>query len=363
MSGEGSGAVDGVVGRWRAPLPAVGKASWATRHVPDDLEIDWRPPAAPTVGDLLLCTVESVSLHGRIETRQGVRSRLYPGDRVVLVVGSRYATSVLEGVGAVSGTSVDLLSASGVCGTLLQRSDKTARATRLTVLAQAFVDRRRLNLRAFTLPPAPPPVCEPSWVLVVGSAMDSGKTTACTSLIHGLSASGRRVGAAKLTGTASPRDLSAYLDAGAETAVDFLDCGWPSTAGCSAAELRLTAGTLLAELAAAGVDAGVLEVADGLLQPETVALLADLRTRLRAPTVVLTACESLAAVAGVDRLTALGLRVAAVSGVVTGSPLALREVELAAGVPCIRTSELARHAPALCAEAERAAMGVLSTTA
>jgi molybdopterin-guanine dinucleotide biosynthesis protein len=174
--------------------------------------------------------------------------------------------------------------------------------------------------------------------------MDSGKTTACTALIHALSRAGLRVGAAKLTGTASARDLSSYRDAGAEPVVDFLDCGWESTAGCSAPELKQISRTLAAELRSAAVDVAVVEVADGITQPETRALLDDLQRSLTDPSVIFTARESLAATAGAERLTALGYRVRAISGVVTSSPLAVREVELEAKLPCVRTCELGRHA-------------------
>jgi hypothetical protein len=147
-----------------------------------------------------------------------------------------------------------------------------------------------------------------------------------------------------LTGTASSRDLYAFRDAGANPALDFLDCGWPSTAGCPTGELVDIAGTLVSALRGASVNVAVLEIADGLLQPETAALLVDLRPLLGVPSVVFTARESIAAVAGVERLTALGYWVSAVSGVVTNSPLACREIELGAGVRCIRTADLGESA-------------------
>jgi hypothetical protein len=52
----------------------------------------------PVVGDVLTCEVVSVSLHGRVETRDGSRAKLYPGDRIACVVGNRGSlgqTSVL----------------------------------------------------------------------------------------------------------------------------------------------------------------------------------------------------------------------------------------------------------------------------
>lgn len=299
---------------------------------------------SPAVGDVLLCEVLQPSLHLRLETSIGGRSRLYPGDYILCSVGARYATSLLEGAAEIDGEFADLLSASGLCGRVIHRSAKTQRATSLRVVAQAYRRGRPVNLRAFRLGARRPAVKEPAWILVVGSAMDSGKTTACTSLINGCARAGLLVGAAKLTGTASLRDLHAYRDAGAEPALDFLDCGWPSTAGCTVDELQQVAARICAELRSEGVDVAIIEVADGLLQSETSALLRRLRDRLATPTIVLTARESLAAVAGVELLTSWGLAPAAVSGVFTSSPLAIREVEQAIDVACIPTSDLGSRA-------------------
>jgi hypothetical protein len=319
------------------------KSSWVTRRIPPQLDLQWGPVTQPASGDVLLCEIVDVSLHGRLELSTGARSILHAGDRIISALGSRYATSFLEGVAEIDGEDADLLSASGICGRVLQRTEKKQRPTRLKVVAQAYCDDRAVNLRAFGLPAAPPPKSEPAWVLVVGSAMDSGKTSACNVVINSLSQSGLDVGAAKLTGIASARDLCSYQDAGARFAADLLDCGWVSTAGCSTAELGETASTLLAHLRAAGVEIAVLEIADGLLQPETAALLSHLREELRKPAVILTARESLAGVAGVERLSALGYSGTVVSGVLTNSPLSCREVELAARVPCVRTGDLGDH--------------------
>jgi hypothetical protein len=97
----------------------------------------------------------------------------------------------------------------------------------------------------------------------------------------------------------------------------------------------------MAHVAAAGVDVGVLEVADGLQQFETGGLIEGLGERSAQTAVIIAAQESLAAVAAVEHIARAGLRTAAVSGVLTNSPLARREVEMNCGVECIRTAELA----------------------
>jgi len=318
------------------------KSSWITRRFPPDLAITWDRPHAPQPGHVLMAQVVRLGLHGRIETITGARQKLYPGDRFVCTLAARYATSLLEATPDTAGNRADMVSASGICGTVTERTRKAANPSEVRLVAQAFVDGEPLSLRSIRLPAAEAARGEPQWVVVVGSAMDSGKTTACASIIRGLAASGRRVGAAKLTGTASGRDFGAFRDAGAAPVFDFLDAGWASTAGCSPAEVREVVDLLADHLRAASVQWAVLEIADGLLQPETNDLLGWLPSRLGSMRVVVTARESMAAVAAVERLTSSGYDVSAVSGLVTNSPLACREVELASPARCVPTAELGR---------------------
>lgn len=316
------------------------KSTWATRHVPSEFLRSWGSVEGPVTGDVLACEVLMPSLHGRVETANGARAKLYPGDRIACVLGNRYATSMLEGAGTVSSDVIHLLSASGVCGEVVERCDKTARPTTLQILAQAYNGQHPLNLRSFASRAGDHTGADPLWVVVVGSAMDSGKTTACASLVHGLRQAGHRVGAAKLTGTTSARDVGSFRDAGADPVLDFSDVGWASTAGCSSRELYDIVTGLADHLRAAEVDVAVLEIADGLLQMETDLLLRELRSWVGPVQVVLAVRESLAGVAGAGMLAALGHHILAVTGVVTSSPLACREVELAGVGPCIPTVTL-----------------------
>lgn len=319
------------------------KPTWVTRRVPRDLAISWDRLRDPKVGDLILCEVVRIGLHGRVETMSGGRAKLYAGDRIVCAVANRYATSLIEAVGHVGGDRVDMISASGLCGQVVGRSHKATRPTELRPIAQAFVEGRPLNLGAHTFGTPPAPTREPRWVVVVGSAMDSGKTTACASIIHGLAVTGSRVGAAKITGTASARDFNSFRDAGAAPVIDFLDAGWPSTAGCTVSELVAILRGVSGHLRAAEVDWAVIEIADGMLQTETNLLLDCIGDHVDSAVFVLTAQESLAAVAGVERLTRQGHSVGAVSGLITNNPLSCREVELACSVPCVPTGQLGRR--------------------
>jgi hypothetical protein len=318
------------------------KPTWVTRHVPGDLVFTWREVGAPQAGDLLLCEVKKTGLHGRVETRSGSRRKIYSGDRIVCALANRYATALLEAVAEVDGKRAHMVAASGLCGRIVAGTAKASNPTELVLVAQAYVGDNPLNLRMLRLPPASPPAGEPRWIIVVGSSMDSGKTTACTSIIRGLVDAGHAVGAAKITGTASGRDFGAYGDAGAVPVVDFLDAGYASTVGCGDNELANLAADLASYLRAASIEYGVIEIADGLLQHETRALLSLIGQIFPRAELVVTARESISAASAIADLRALGHTPVAASGLLTNSPLVAREVELAASLPAIRTAELGK---------------------
>jgi hypothetical protein len=316
------------------------KPTWVTRVVPADVPLEWRDVGAVAAGDLLLCEVKKTGLHGRVETTSGSRRKLYVGDRIVCAVANRYATSLLEAVAQIEGKRAHMIAASGLCGRIVAGTQKASNPTLLRVVSQAFAADEPLNLRMFRRVADTSVMSEPRWIVVVGSAMDSGKTTACAAIIRGLVEAGHSVAGAKMTGTASGRDFGAYADAGAFPVVDFLDAGVPTTAGCSDQELARIAADLAAHIRAAPVDFGVIEIADGLLQRETRTLLSMLNDMLPEAEIVLTARESMAAASGIEQLRGLGYSVVAASGLLTNSPLIAREVELATDVAVVRTSEL-----------------------
>jgi hypothetical protein len=183
-------------------------------------------------------------------------------------------------------------------------------------------------------------------VLVVGSSMDSGKTTAAAALINGLTRAGRRVGAAKITGTASLNDVQTMRDAGAVEALDFTNAGYGSTADLGKPELVAVLDCLLARLASGKPEVVVLELADGVMQRETAALLEHLAAVRLASAVLYTCNDALAAARGVEWLQRQGLPVAAVSGTVTASPLGVAEVKDEVALPVLTKDELRQTAVA-----------------
>jgi hypothetical protein len=248
---------------------------------------------------------------------------------------------------------------------MLARHAQTRRPTEITPIGVLVgADGSPLNLLQFALSRlARRPVAR-NVVAVVGTSMNAGKTTLAASLIRGLTLSGVRVGACKVTGTGSGGDLWDMLDAGAVHAFDFTDVGYSTTAGLDIAAVDRAANTLVSHLEELGADIIVVEIADGLLQRETAALLdpsSSFSSRIDA--LFLAAADSMGAHAGVEWLRARNLPLRAVSGLVPASPLAAREARTAAGVDVIATKAFADsdYAAKLCLQSRvRGGVGLIS---
>lgn len=336
-------------------IAALNGAKWAytTRHVRRrDVAAILASTEAREAGQLLLAEVTRLGQHDGVQLACGRRAQLYAGDRIVVCLGARYAPDQFEGVAQLEqARACELLAAGGVAGVVRHRHGRMRMATGLQVLGVlGGADGRPIRIADHALDlPDRLPIDAPSIpvLVVAGSSMNAGKTTACASLIHGLARDGWRVGAVKVTGTGSFGDVQSYADAGAAEVLDFTDAGFASTYLVEPAVIERAAHRLIAELEARGCDVVVAEVADGLYQQETAALMASTTFRNTMRRVVYAAADAMGAAAGVQRLRGLGWDVRAFTGLVTASPLAAAEAEAAlrstdAAVACLTREEL-RH--------------------
>jgi hypothetical protein len=294
----------------------------------------------PRLGDFVVTRVTQVGVHDHLENVHGRRVKLFPGDIVVGAYGNRYATDFYEGYLPTANESVHLLTAGGLIGTVASAHSSKGAPTELEVLG-SLTDSTGTPISTDDVAIGLTTPARPSHgtIVVVGSSMNAGKTTVAAALVRGLSQAGIRVGAGKVTGSGSGKDHWAYVDAGASAVTDFLDFGMASTFGYPHDRLIETMIAIRNHLAANGAEVAVLEIADGVLQHETRALVAQLPGF--ADQVVLAVGDALGAVAGIGVLDELGVKVGAVSGLVTASPLASREAAAATGLPVITPGEFA----------------------
>jgi len=304
--------------------------------------------AHPQPGDIALARLEKIGKNTRLELAEGRAATLHEGDLLAVVFGNRYATEQFEGYAQADGNACDLLSMGGVCGMVKSKHADVSHPSRLRLLGSIGDDAGlSLRLRDFTLNEVDAVDAVRSnkplrVVAVCGSAMDAGKTHTAMSLISGLREGGQTVAGIKLTGTAAGRDTWNLLDAGASMALDFVDGGFPSTYLCKLEELLGLTDLLLAHIAAAGVDCVVIEIADGLLQKETAALLQCPSFTSKINSWLFATREPLGAVGGISLLRSWGIEPLAISGLISMSPLAIIETEAATGIPCVTAKNLQR---------------------
>lgn len=323
------------------------RASWAftTRRVSRERAGGVVAPVGePRVGDLVLARVDALGLHKNLHLVSGRRRHLFVGDEIVVAYGNRYASSQFESVLPRTPGPCHLVAGGGMASRVRTWHARAAQGpTQITPLG-LVTDRRgrRVNLADFALPPIALPAAErPATIAVVGTSMDSGKTQTATYLVKGLINAGLRVGYAKVTGTGAGGDVGWLEDAGADPVLDFTDLGLPSTYLAATQVVEHVLGQLVAHVARAGVDATVLEIADGVFQRETAALLRGESFAELVDGIVLAAGDSMGASAGVGWLRGADRPVLALSGLMTAAPLQIAEASAATGLPALNREELA----------------------
>ncbi len=327
------------------------KKAYTTRSVAARIEAAPRgyalldgPDVVPRPGDVVLARVERLGMHTRLESPVSRRQALFAGDEVLVAYGHRYAPDQFEAEVPDDLRPVHLVAAGGVAAVVTAKHAKISDATVLQPLglladARGVVTLSRCAPRALTPEPSPR-VDGPTVIAVLGTSMNSGKSTAVASLVRGLVRSGLRVCAGKATGTGAGGDPNSFADAGAAAVLDFTDFGFPTTFRLEHDQVRALLLSVVDGLSGPDVDVVVVEIADGLHQRETAALVADPVFSRVVDHVVFAADGAAGAIGGVELLRRRGVPVAAVSGVLTSAPLAMREVRSALEVPVVETSAL-----------------------
>ena len=311
------------------------------RRVPESRMVRIVPRKAPPFeGQIVVAQVDSIGKNARVELPTGRAKALHAGDVFAAVFGNRYATNQFEGYARAEGDMCEMLSMGGLCGLVVSAHSSMKEPTKLRLLgALADQDGQPLYMRDFALPPVTTKN-RPHVTAVCGTTMDSGKTYTAMSVLRGLVQAKRSVASIKLTGTACCQDAWKMRDAGATLVFDFVDGGHASTYLCSIKDLMTLFETLRSQAAAQGVQHIVMEIADGLLQRETAALLGHRPFLSAVDSWVLAAADPLGAAGALAILRRAGLEPRAISGLLTCSPLAMREAEAATGVRCLTTESL-----------------------
>ncbi|WP_136247309.1 dethiobiotin synthase [Halomonas borealis] len=320
-------------------VPAAAKWAFTTRRVKrDDVHALVSLDHSARAGDLILYEILQVGQHKRLQLACGRPSESYPGDLVVVCVGDRYAPDQFMGRAEVD-KRMDLLAGGGIAGKVEAAHARMARPTQLRplgFLADAWGEVVNIDRYAIVDARIPDDVV----VLgVFGASMNAGKTTAAVSLAHGLKRAGFAVEGVKATGTGAFGDFNAFADASVAVS-DFTDAGMASTFRCPLTRIERGFEALVGGAASRGAEVVVVEIADGVFQDETAAILADSAIIERLDGILFAAPDALGAVGGVAVLKRHGLRPFALAGMLSLSTLGSREASGETGLPVVKREAL-----------------------
>jgi hypothetical protein len=218
-------------------------------------------------GDYVVAEVTDASGYRTIELPNGREMEVARGDAIIGAFGTRYATLEVTGSWEAIGDDGRLhaLTRAGLFGR--EESRSTLVQAPLTLQYRGHVTREegKVGMTDF-VPPSPDLPFDVPTVLLVGTSMSAGKTTAARIVTRRLKGMGLSVLGAKLAGAGRFRDVLSVHDAGADWIFDFVDAGLPSTIGPKD-EVRSALRRLLGRMAEPDADVAVVEVGASPLEP------------------------------------------------------------------------------------------------
>lgn len=296
----------------------------------------------PVIGDVAVFRVKRIGKHNAIQGTRGSNKYIFPGDRIMLAFGNRYASEQFEGYIPEGWQPVyHILGKGGCAGLVTSMHQRMSLRGPTEIVLEAFATDSQgkvINTRYLNRERVPFDTYEKKkykLILSLGTGMDSGKTTTAAYLARGLHQAGKRVAYVKLTGTVFSKDRAFVRDCGADISTDFSRLGYPSTYMLDEQELLDLVASLLAEAEQIAPDFVIAEIADGLLQRETAMLLRHARFRQMVDHVLLSSGDSFGALAGLEELNRLGLQASALCGAFTAAPLLIKEVSSRTGLPIL----------------------------
>ncbi len=306
-------------------------------------QYDHFPERNPSIGDLIFGEVCHPGYHKTIESVSARIHTIHDRTQAVFVFGNRYAPDHFEGLVPESiGDTVDLLARSGVVGEMKNQNELISSPTKLRVLGYICDSTGEVvNTRNYVLiKPKKTVRTTPGAkvILCIGTSMNSGKSYTAAACCYALSSMGKTVRAAKITGTASLKDILLMEDSGAQHVADFSYFGFPSTYMLERRDLMRIFNAIDMKYGNNARNYLVIEIADGIFQRETAMLLREPELRSRIHKLVFCAADSAGVVGGLQVLKeTFDLSPCAVSGLCSSSPLAIREIAEFTDLPILKS--------------------------
>lgn len=318
-------------GMGRKPAMSSVARIWAPSGA---LSVEAVPRGQWAMGDYVMAEVLEHAAGRGFELPNGRFIEPSSGDLFVGALGSRFAT--LEATGSWEDVADDghmhVLTGGGVLGKCRTRSTLVPPLLAVRYVGHMLEGGERHGM-ADCVPGVEPgsatmfgmPV-----VLLTGTSMSAGKTTAARVLIRNLKERGFRVLGAKLAGAGRYRDILSMQDAGADRIIDFVDAGIPSTC-CSRDRYSAALDSMLSQMAQGDEEVAVVEIGASPLEPYNGDLAIDAVKDLIAVHIL---CAS-DPYAVVGALEAYGLRPDLVTGTTSNTEAGVQLVERLSGLQAV----------------------------
>lgn len=234
------------------------------------------------------------------------------------------------------GQSLSLLNKGGVIGECTAFHRNLEWPTRVDYLGTVTIDEELVNLADFALPFVEGALPKTPLVQVLGTCMNSGKTTVCKTIVEGFSKRGHRINGGKVAGVACQQDLVALQHAGAQNVLSFHDFGLPSSSDIES--LIPVARSIFHHLSDNSPDFIVLEMGDGILGGYHVSsLFTDTELMTSQACTIICANDFMGVWGALEWMSQNGFSVkensVLISGPVTDSAEGVRYIEANFGVP------------------------------
>ncbi len=213
--------------------------------------------------------LEEQTKYGKLELTTGLMSKIKKGELIVGVLGERKALAGIVGIVPKEikiGDVLNVLNIGGVIGKATSwNKDFVNLPIPVKVLGEVIMNNKSLNIHdsiqkldSVLLKTVP-------LIVVMGTAMNVGKTTATVKLIQSIKNKTKlNLVAAKLSGIAAQKDILAMKKAGADQVLSFLDVGISSTINNHGLVVP-AAKTIINKLNLNNPDLIVVELGDGII--------------------------------------------------------------------------------------------------
>lgn len=303
------------------------------------------PDHTPRVGDLIYGEVVKLGFHKTLESISARIHTIHDRTRAVFVYGNRYAPDHYEGFAPDKNLElVDLIARSGIIGEVRHSNDLISAPTQIRPLGYICTESEKVvnTCDHVKISPKAPPTSKPraKIILSIGTSMNSGKSYTAAACCYALTSAGKTVRAAKITGTASLKDILLMQDCGAQHVADFTSFGYPSTYMLDIDQLLYMFNAVDAKYGNNSKNYLILEFADGIFQRETKMLLQHPDVMNRIHKLVFCASDAAGIAGGLTMLESqFGIVPDAISGLCSSSPLAIKEIQTFTDIPILKSME------------------------